>query len=474
MKMFKNFYYKRLMCFYLSIFLVNNTIFCKDYCCECCEVCCCCEDDNEESKNKNYDGNKNYEENKNILIKTIEKYSHESKYSYIYKMMQIAIKDINVGPILDVYGIINENIQGQENSGKPSLIILFDHFCFFMSNVKDIQQGHFNSKVVELLSLLLIECKKISNEIGNGIQEDKQQLNNLVTSLEEIINKNINFITFSKQNIEKLYTYIKNSLQMISEKKYLYIVNFQIESLIKHINKNCEGLNKVLKEEENNEKKLTDLSQTFDQNFFNNLNFNNEDVVVKIKKKEGGSCFYHEQKVKINNIEYQQMIIPGDGNCLLYSIFAHFNNFACRKEKSYPVALYIATEECKENANILRESLLISTLNYTDYVLKQLKTELNPKRKEDLNIILLCLNNIGNDLSMPQRDIDINCLMIIAKYFEVDICLYIKTKNQESFLYFDKQGNLPKSINEQKFNQKGEIKLIMINNNHYELLKKSV
>ena len=196
MKMFKNFYYKRLMCFYLSIFLVNNTIFCKDYCCECCEVCCCCEDDNEESKNKNYDGNKNYEENKNILIKTIEKYSHESKYSYIYKMMQIAIKDINVGPILDVYGIINENIQGQENSGKPSLIILFDHFCFFMSNVKDIQQGHFNSKVVELLSLLLIECKKISNEIGNGIQEDKQQLNNLVTSLEEIINKNINFITF--------------------------------------------------------------------------------------------------------------------------------------------------------------------------------------------------------------------------------------------------------------------------------------
>ena len=261
---------------------------------------------------------------------------------------------------------------------------------------------------------------------------------------------------------------------MISEKKYLYIVNFQIESLIEHINKNCKGLNKVLKEEENNEKKLTDLSQTFDQNFFNNLNFNNEDVVVKIKKKEGGSCFYHEQKVKINNIEYQQMIIPGDGNCLLYSIFAHFNNFACRKEKSYPVALYIATEECKENANILRESLLISTLNYTDYVLKQLKTELNPKRKEDLNIILLCLNNIGNDLSMPQRDIDINCLMIIAKYFEVDICLYIKTKNQESFLYFDKQGNLPKSINEQKFNQKGEIKLIMINNNHYELLKKSV
>ena len=84
--------------------------------------------------------------------------------------------------------------------------------------------------------------------------------------------------------------------------------------------------------------------------------------------------------------------------------------------------------------------------------------------------MLLCLNDIVNDLSMPQRDIDINCLMIIAKYFGVDIFLYIKT--QESFLYFDKQGSLPKNIYEQDFNQKDGIKLIMINNNHYELLKK--
>ena len=94
------------MCFYLSIFLVNNTIFCKDYCCEYCEVCCCCENDNEESKNKN------------ILIKTIEKYSRESKYSYIYKMMQIAIKGIKkVEFNYDIYGVINTIIQGQENSG---------------------------------------------------------------------------------------------------------------------------------------------------------------------------------------------------------------------------------------------------------------------------------------------------------------------------------------------------------------------
>ena len=120
----------------------------------------------------------------------------------------------------------------------------------------------------------------------------------------------------------------------------------------------------------------------------------------------------------------------------------------------------------------MRENLLISTLTYTDYVLEQLKTEFDQQRKEDLNIILLCLNNIGHDLSMPKRDIDVNCLMIIAKYFEVDICLYIKT--QGSFLYFDKQGSLPKSIIEQDFNQKDGIKLIMINNNHYELLKKSV
>lgn len=38
------------MCFYLSIFLVNNTIFCKEYCCECCKVRYCYENDNEESK----------------------------------------------------------------------------------------------------------------------------------------------------------------------------------------------------------------------------------------------------------------------------------------------------------------------------------------------------------------------------------------------------------------------------------------
>lgn len=42
------------MCFYLSIFLVNNTIFCKEYCCECCKVRYCYENDNEESK-KNAD-----------------------------------------------------------------------------------------------------------------------------------------------------------------------------------------------------------------------------------------------------------------------------------------------------------------------------------------------------------------------------------------------------------------------------------
>lgn len=474
MKMFKNFYYKRLMCFYLSIFLVNNTIFCKEYCCECCEVCCCCEDDNEESKNKNYEGNKNYEENKNILIKTIEKYSHESKYSYIYKMMQIAIKDINVGSNSDVYGIINENIQGQENSGKPSLIILFGHFCFFMSNVKALQQGHFNGKVVELLNLLLVECSNINDETKDQIPEDKQQLEEKKKSLKKIIDKNINFINFSEKNINNLYSNIRNSLQAIYEKKYLYIVNFQIESLIEYINKNCEWLNKGLKEEENNEKKLINLSQNFDQDFFNDLNFNNKEVKITLIKKEGESCFYYEQKVKINDIEYQQMHIPGDGNCLLYSIFAHFDSLACHKEEfeEEPFELYTATKECEENANILRESLLISTLTYTDYVLEQLKIETDKKKKDGLNAILACLNNIGNDLSMRKRDIDINCLMIIAKYFDVDICLYNAT--DKYFLYFNKQGSLPKNINEQKFNQEKGIKLIMINNNHYELLRKSV
>ena len=206
-------------------------------------------------------------------------------------------------------------------------------------------------------------------------QEDKQQLNSLVTSLEEIINKNIDFIKFSDPNIEKLYTYIKNSLQAIYEKKYLYIVNFQIESLIEYINKNCEGLNKGLKEEENNEKKLINLSKNFDQNFFNDLNFNNKVVKTTPIKKEGESCFYYEQKVKINDIEYQQMHIPGDGNCLLYSIFAHFDNFACRKEEILSVVLYTATEECEENANILRENLLISTLTYTDYVFELFLSE---------------------------------------------------------------------------------------------------
>lgn len=454
------------MCFYLSIFLVNNTIFCKEYCCECCEVCCCCEDEqgNEEKNIK--------EKNKNKLNKTIERYVPQSKYSYVYKMMQIAIKDIKDNVNFDIYGGINTIIQEQENSGKPSLIILFEQFCSLMNIVKRFQKEHFNGKVVELLNLLLIECKKISNEIGNVTQEDKQQLNSLVTSLEEIINKNIDFIKFSDPNIEKLYTYIKNSLQAIYEKKYLYIVNFQIESLIEYINKNCEGLNKGLKEEENNEKKLINLSKNFDQNFFNNLNFNNKEVAAKIIKKEGESCFYYDQKIKINDIEYQQMIIPGDGNCLLYSIFAYFDFFACRKEGVEPFELYIATEECAENANILRENLLINTFTYIDYVFEQLKTEFGQQRKEDLNIILFCLNNIVNDLSVPKRDIDINCLMIIAKYFGVDICLYIKT--QGSFLYFDKQGSLPESIIEQDFNQKDGIKLIMINNNHYELLRKSV
>ena len=166
------------------------------------------------------------------------------------------------------------------------------------------------------------------------------------------------------------------------------------------------------------------------------------------------------------------MIIPGDGNCLLYSIFAYFDHFACRKEGVESFELYIATEECEENANILRENLLTSTFTYIDYVFEQIKKESTQQKKEDLNIILFCLNNIANDLSVPKRDIDINCLMIIAKYFGVDICLYIKT--QESFLYFDKQGSLPKSIIGQDFNQKDGIKLIMINNNHYELLKKSV
>ena len=466
MKMFKNFYCKRLMCFYLSIFLVNNTIFCKDYCCKCCKVCCCCEDEegNEEKNIK--------EKNKNKFNETIEKCVSESKYSYVYKMIQIAIKDIKENLNFDIYGWINTIIQEQENSGEPSLIILFEQFCSLMNIVKMYQEQHFNGKVVELLNLLLIECKKISNGIGNVTQEDKQQLNSLVTSLEEIINKNIDFIKFSDPNIEKLYTYIKNSLQAIYEKKYLYIVNFQIESLIEYINKNCEGLNKGLKEEENNEKKLINLSKNFDQNFFNDLNFNNKVVKTTPIKKEGESCFYYEQKVKINDIEYQQMHIPGDGNCLLYSIFAHFDNFACRKEEFLSVVLYTATKECEKNANILRENLLISTLTYTDYVFEQLKIEPNPKRKEDLNIMLLCLNNIGIDLSKPKRDIDINCLMIIAKYFTVDICLYIETR--KSFLYFNEKGSLPKDIDGQEFNQKDGIKLIMINNNHYELLRKPV
>lgn len=464
--MFKNFYYKRLMCFYLSIFLVNNTIFCKEYCCECCEVCCCCEDEqgNEEKNIK--------EKNKNKLNDTIERYVPQSKYSYVYKMMQIAIKDIKDNVNFDIYGGINTIIQEQENSGKPSLIILFEQFCSLMNIVKRFQEEHFNGKVVELLNLLLIECKKISNEIGNGTQEDKQQLNSLVTSLEEIIiNENIDFIKFSEPNIEKLYIYIKNSLQAIYEKKDFHVVFFYIKSLIEYINKIVKGY-EGLKEEENNEKKLINLSKSFDQDFFNNLNFNNEEVAAKTIKKEGESCFYYEQKVKINNIEYQQMHIPGDGNCLLYSIFAHFANFACRKDEFGGIELYIATKECEENANILRENLLISTLTYTDYVLEQLKKESNQQRKNDLNIMLLCLNDIVNDLSVPKRDIDVNCLMIIAKYFTVDISLYIKT--QESFLYFDKQGSLPKNIYEQDFNQKDGIKLIMINNNHYELLRESV
>lgn len=466
MKMFKNFYYKRLMCFYLSIFLVNNTIFCKDYCCECCEVCCCCENDNEESKNKNF------EENKNNLIKTIERYSSESKYSYIYKMMQIAIKDIKVG--FNFYGNINTNIQEQENSGKPSLIILFEHFYSLMDMVKMYQKENFNEKVVDLLNLLLVECSNINDETKDQIPEDKQQLEEKKKSLKEIIDKNIYFIKFLEPNIEKLYTHIKNSLQAIYEKKDLHIINFYIESLIAHINKNCEWLNKGLDGEEKNEKKLTDLSKSFDQNFFNDLNLNSKEVKVTLIKEEGESCFYRKQKVKINGIEYQQMIIPGDGNCLLYSIFAYFDSFACRKNEFelFEVEPYIATEECKGNANILRENLLTSTLTYTDYVLEQLKTEHDQQRKEDLNIMLLCLNNIGNDLSGPQRDIDVNCLMIIAKYFGVDISLYIK--DQGSFLYFDKQGSLPKDITEQGFNQKDGIKLIMINNNHYELLRKSV
>ena len=157
MKMFKNFYYKRLMCFYLSIFLVNNTIFCKDYCCECCEVCCCCENEhgNEEKNIK--------EKNKNKLNETIEKCISESKYSYVYKMIQIAIKDIKDNVNFDIYGGINTIIQEQENSGKPSLIILFEQFCSLMNIVKRFQEEHFNGKVVELLNLLLIECKKISN-----------------------------------------------------------------------------------------------------------------------------------------------------------------------------------------------------------------------------------------------------------------------------------------------------------------------
>ena len=214
------------MCFYLSIFLVNNTIFCKEYCCECCEVCCCCEDEqgNEEKNIK--------EKNKNKLNETIEKYVSKSKYSYVYKMIQIAIKDIKDNVNFDIYGNINTIIQEQENSGKPSLIILFEQFCSLMDIVKRFQGEHFNGKVVELLNLLLIECKKISNEIGNVTQEDKQQLNSLVTSLEEIINKDINFITFSDLNIEKLYTYIKNSLQAIYKKKDFHVVFFYIKSLI--------------------------------------------------------------------------------------------------------------------------------------------------------------------------------------------------------------------------------------------------
>lgn len=471
--MFKNFYCKRLMCFYLSIFLVNNTIFCKDYCCKCCKVCCCCEDEegNEEKNIK--------EKNKNKFNETIEKCVSESKYSYVYKMIQIAIKDIKDNLNFDIYGNINTIIQEQENSGKPSLIILFEQFCSLMNIVKRFQKEHFNGKVVELLNLLLVECSNINDETKDQIPEDKQQLEEKKKSLKEIIDKNINFINFSEKNINNLYSNIRNSLQAIYEKKYLYIVNFQIESLIEYINKNCEWLNKGLKEEENNEKKLTDLSQAFDQNFFNDLNFNNKVVGLNITEKEGESCFYRKQKVRINDIEYQQMIIPGDGNCLLYSIFAYFDYFACRKEGVEPFEeefeqfeLYTATEECEENANILRENLLTSTFTYIDYVFEQIKKESTQQKKEDLNIILFCLNNIGNDLSVPKRDIDINCLMIIAKYFGVDICLYIKT--QESFLYFDKQGSLPKSIIGQDFNQKDGIKLIMINNNHYELLKKSV
>ena len=471
--MFKNFYCKRLMCFYLSIFLVNNTIFCKDYCCECCKVCCCWEDEqgNEEKNIK--------EKNKNKLNKTIERYVPQSKYSYVYKMMQIAIKDIKDNVNFDIYGGINTIIQEQENSGKPSLIILFEQFCSLMNIVKRFQKEHFNGKVVELLNLLLVECSNINDETKNQIPEDKQQLEEKKKSLKEIIDKNINFINFSEKNINNLYSNIRNSLQAIYEKKYLYIVNFQIESLIEYINKNCEWLNKGLKEEENNEKKLINLSKNFDQNFFNDLNFNNKKVELNITEKEGESCFYRKQKVRINDIEYQQMIIPGDGNCLLYSIFAYFDYFACRKEGVEPFEeefeqfeLYTATEECEENANILRENLLTSTFTYIDYVFEQIKKESTQQKKEDLNIILFCLNNIGNDLSVPKRDIDINCLMIIAKYFGVDICLYIKT--QESFLYFDKQGSLPKSIIGQDFNQKDGIKLIMINNNHYELLRKPV
>ena len=285
------------MCFYLNIFLVNNTIFCKDYCCECCEVCCCCENEhgNEEKNIK--------EKNKNKLNETIEKCISESKYSYVYKMIQIAIKDIKDDLNFDVYGNINEEIKKQENSGKPSLIILFKHFCSLMDIVKMHQEQHFNGKVVDLLNLLLVECSNIDDKIKDQIPEDKQQLEEKKKSLKEIIDKNINFINFSEKNINNLYSNIRNSLQAIYEKKYLYIVNFQIESLIKHINKNYEGLNKGLEGEEKNEKKLTDLSQTFDQKFFNNLNFNNKDVVPKIINKEEESCFYYEQKIKINDIK---------------------------------------------------------------------------------------------------------------------------------------------------------------------------
>ena len=284
--MFKNFYCKRLMCFYLSIFLVNNTIFCKDYCCECCKVCCCCEDEegNEEKNIK--------EKNKNNLNETIERYVSQSKYSYIYKMMQIAIKDIKDNVNFDIYGGINTIIQEQENSGKPSLIILFEQFCSLMNIVKRFQKEHFNGKVVELLNLLLVECSNINDETKNQIPEDKQQLEEKKKSLKEIIDKNINFINFSEKNINNLYSnirnslqaiYVRNSLQAIYEKKYLYIVNFQIESLIEYINKNCELLNKGLKEEENNEKKLINLSKNFDQNFFNDLNFNNKKVELNIR-----------------------------------------------------------------------------------------------------------------------------------------------------------------------------------------------